>query len=92
MRCACARLRHQQVLAVVGKLHVGARDFDAGARAGILLISRLCKQGFGERHIGLRGFDIGIGLDGGQIGARDLRGHLLGGAIGIGARRGDAHF
>ncbi len=39
VRAAARGLRHQQVLPVVCKLHVGARDFDAGARAGILLIA-----------------------------------------------------
>ena len=69
VRGAARGLRHQQMLAVVGELHVGARDFDARARAGLLLIARLGEQGLGERDVGLRGFDIGVGLDGGEIGA-----------------------
>ena len=40
--CRCAQrrvvLRHQQVLPVVGKLHPGARDFDARSGARVLLV------------------------------------------------------
>ena len=89
MGVAAGVLGHQQVLAVVGQLHAGAGDLDSGSRAGLFLVVRLREQRFRESDVGLRGVHVGIALDGGQVGARHLSGHLLLGGVHVGAGGGD---
>ena len=91
----------EQALAVVGELHSGAGDFDAGASAGGLLIFGLFQDGFGELDIGLDCFEIGIRANGshaavGVTGGCELRwerrAHAAGGGFGGAVARGGAVF
>ena len=81
----------QQSLAVVGELHFGARDFDAGAGARGLLLLGQAKQRFRKLDVGARGFERGLRAKPGEIGARHLIGHLIVRAfvVGLGGFDGD---